>query len=186
MKHFLTLSFFAVFLISCEKVEDIAPNKVSDPLAEVIRIAQEGAAMLDDCDTRASIGRRIARNRISCKVRPSTRSGELDDTLYYVVNYADDAGFAIISANKRKGNHELLAVTEIGSYAAGEETDNEGFNQLSPLIGGGMVTTMAILQVVYSIWQMHLNMTQITIHQHSISTKTSKLLQESINKNIER
>lgn len=121
---------------ACEKVETVTPFELQeDPLVEVIRIAQEGAMMLEDATTRTSVARRIDRGRISCKVNPATRVGESDDTLYYVVNYADNAGFAIVSANEdAPDGARLIAVTESGNYTAGEKTDNEGFNMYMELV----------------------------------------------------
>lgn len=130
MKKIIYLFAFAALFVACEKEEmSTPPLSVEDPLAEVIRIAQEGAAMLDDAQTRSVVARRIDRSSISCKINPATRAGEADDTLYYVVNYADNAGFAIVSANENASDGaRLIAVTESGSYTAGEKTENEGFN----------------------------------------------------------
>lgn len=128
----------AFLATACEKEEMVTPfEQQEDPLAEVIRIAQEGAAMLGDAETRSAVGRRIDRSRISCKINPATRAGESDDTLYYVVNYADNAGFAIVSANEEASDGaRLIAVTESGSYTAGEQTDNEGFNMYMDMVNG--------------------------------------------------
>lgn len=130
MKRFIFLLSLACLFAACEKEEVTTPAlSVEDPLAEVIRIAQEGAAMLDDAQTRSVVARRIDRSSISCKINPATRAGEADDTLYYVVNYADNAGFAIVSADDNASDGaRLIAVTESGSYTAGEKTENEGFN----------------------------------------------------------
>lgn len=130
MKKIIYLFAFAALFVACEKEEMSTPLlSVEDPLAEVIRIAQEGAAMLDDAQTRSVVARRIDRSSISCKINPATRAGEADDTLYYVVNYADNAGFAIVSADENASDGaRLIAVTESGSYTAGEKTENEGFN----------------------------------------------------------
>lgn len=55
----------------------------------------------------------------------NSRSGDAD-TLMYVVNYSDNSGFALISANRRLP--ELLAVTESGYYDPAKGTSNDGFN----------------------------------------------------------
>lgn len=135
-KLFLLIGMVVLLATACEKEESVTPfEPQEDPLAEVIRIAQEGAAMLGDAETRSAVGRRIDRSRISCKINPATRAGESDDTLYYVVNYADNAGFAIVSANEEAPNGaRLIAVTESGSYTAGEQTDNEGFNMYMDMV----------------------------------------------------
>ena len=133
---FLLIGMVAFLATACEKEEMVTPfEQQEDPLAEVIRIAQEGAAMLGDAETRSAVGRRIDRSRISCKINPATRAGESDDTLYYVVNYADNAGFAIVSANEEAPDGaRLIAVTESGSYTAGEQTENEGFNMYMDMV----------------------------------------------------
>ncbi|MBQ8651904.1 MAG: C10 family peptidase [Alistipes sp.] len=135
---FLLIGMVAFLATACEKEEMVTPfEQQEDPLAEVIRIAQEGAAMLGDAETRSAVGRRIDRSRISCKINPATRAGESDDTLYYVVNYADNAGFAIVSANEEAPDGaRLIAVTESGSYTAGEQTENEGFNMYMDMVNG--------------------------------------------------
>lgn len=132
----LLLGMVALLATACEKEDVVAPiEPQEDALADVIRIAQEGAAMLDDAETRSAVGRRIDHSRISCKINPATRAGESDDTLYYVVNYADNAGFAIVSANEEAPDGaRLIAVTESGSYTAGETTENEGFNMYMDMV----------------------------------------------------
>ena len=141
-KLFLLIGLVAFLATACEKEEMVTPfEQQEDPLAEVIRIAQEGAAMLGDAETRSAVGRRIDRSRISCKINPATRAGESDDTLYYVVNYADNAGFAIVSANEEAPDGaRLIAVTESGSYTAGEQTENEGFNMYMDMVESSVGT----------------------------------------------
>lgn len=135
-KLFLLIGMVAFLATACEKEENVTPfEPQEDPLAEVIRIAQEGAAMLGDAETRSAVGRRIDRSRISCKINPATRAGESDDTLYYVVNYADNAGFAIVSANEEAPDGaRLLAVIEHGEYEAGETTGIGGFDEFVNLL----------------------------------------------------
>ena len=147
MKKIIYLFAFAALFVACEKEEmSTPPLSVEDPLAEVIRIAQEGAAMLDDAQTRSDIARRIDRSSISCKINPATRAGEADDTLYYVVNYADNAGFAIVSADDNASDGaRLIAVTESGSYTAGEKTENEGFNMYIDMLSFGPPTTDSLI-----------------------------------------
>lgn len=136
MKKLFYILVSAILLTACETDDWVAPiTPQDDPLSDIIRIAQEGAMMLEDATTRTSVARRIDRGRISCKVNPATRAGVSDDTLYYVVNYADNAGFAIVSANDdAPDGARLIAVTEAGCYTAGEETDNEGFNMFLQML----------------------------------------------------
>lgn len=161
----LLIGMVALLATACEKEDVVAPiEPQEDALADVIRIAQEGATMLDDAETRSAVGRRIDHSRISCKINPATRAGESDDTLYYVVNYADNAGFAIVSANEEAPDGaRLIAVTESGSYTAGEKTDNEGFNMymgmversiidLEPIKRDSLAINDEVVEDYYSDW----------------------------------
>ena len=131
MRNFIL--FFGGLLLAltaCRKEADVAPAETSRErnLREVLRIAREGAAMLEDSETtRAAFGRRVDPHGVSCRVSCATRAGEAADTLYYVVNYADEAGFALVAADERIADR-LLAVTEQGRYTAGERSGNDGFD----------------------------------------------------------
>ena len=133
------------FFASCQK--DVEPTAFDTPtrieaslktnritLQEAIEIATDGIAMLESTDiTRANLSRRVDTNLIKYKINPATRAGEDADTLYYVVNYADNAGFAVVSTT-RSNENPLLVVTEAGNYTPGEETENEGFNMYMDLL----------------------------------------------------
>lgn len=59
--------------------------------------------------------------------RPTTKSGSDNiDSLFYVFNFADNKGFAIISAII--GSDPILAVTESGHFVPGETTGVGGFD----------------------------------------------------------
>lgn len=131
MRNFiLFFGWLLLALTACRKEADVAPAETSRErnLREVLRIAREGAAMLEDSETtRAAFGRRVDPHGVSCRVSCATRAGEAADTLYYVVNYADEAGFALVAADERIADR-LLAVTEQGRYTAGERSGNDGFD----------------------------------------------------------
>ena len=111
-------------------------NRIS--LKEAIEIATDGIAMLESSDiTRANSSRRIDPNLVKYKINPATRAGEYADTLYYVINYADNAGFAVVSTTRTNEN-PLLVVTEAGNYTPGEETTSEGFNMYMDLLDASM------------------------------------------------
>lgn len=146
MKRLLLLCALAIpCFMACEKMDEaVSPDveQQQDPLADVIRIAMDGASMLEDGATRATANRRVNLDAISCKIHPATRAGEANDTLYYVVNYADNAGFAIVSADEHATDGErLIAVTESGSYTAGDRTSNEGFNLYMDMVDNMSVET---------------------------------------------
>lgn len=95
---------------------------------EALSVAQDAIKMLDEVNTtRSSKPRTVNPFDVQYIIDgSSTRSAEISDTLMYVFNFDDDAGFAVVSANR--ATEELIAVTEQGNYIAGEETENEGFN----------------------------------------------------------
>lgn len=144
MKRLLLLCALAIpCFMACEKMDEaVSPDveQQQDPVQSyVMRVAEEGIAMLGDADTRA-VRRRIDPNRIKPCITTATRSGE-SDTLYYVVNFADSAGFALVAADSTSPA-PLLAVTEQGNYTPGEVT-NTGFDDYISLLadntGGGNI-----------------------------------------------
>ena len=95
-------------------------------IGEVLQIAENATRLLMGPQTRA-VGRTIDPMATQYVVAPTTRAGGGNDTLLYIVNYADEQGFAVISANRNAEG--LLAVTERGSYGVDGEyhADNPGF-----------------------------------------------------------
>lgn len=117
---------FIVSLVctSCQE-ECITPEEVSSDDSsihfekrsydEALAIAQESLSMLDDAKTRSGQCRTIDLSNTQYVLSNRTRSGQDTlDTLLYIFNFADDAGFSIVSANKAMTG--LLAVTEAGNY----------------------------------------------------------------------
>lgn len=125
------LSLAAVALAGCEKeavTADVSPQQSCESnllsYDEALEIAENAVSLLGDDATRTA-RRTVDRNNVRAVSASGTRSAESGtDTLIYVFNYADDAGFALVAKDKRATS--LLAVTERGSYD-GETTDNEGF-----------------------------------------------------------
>ena len=149
------LVFFSVALmtttllcLSCQKEDVVAQMDVATTKSEnvqkgktahvsykdAIQIATEAVAMLEGgATTRSAVKRRVDPSKIKYHVTPTTRSGEGGDTLYYVVNYADNAGFALVSTSRAEGD-PLIAVTEQGNFTPGEETGNPGFDMYISLL----------------------------------------------------
>ena len=134
--------------LSCQKEDVVAQMDVTTTKSEnvqkgktahvsykdAIQIATEAVAMLEGgATTRSGIKRRVDPSKIKYHVTPTTRSGEGGDTLYYVVNYADNAGFALVSTSRAEGD-PLIAVTEQGNFTPGEETGNPGFDMYISLL----------------------------------------------------
>ena len=113
-----------LFFVACERssemtsAPEVATPKITRSskisISEAIEVAMEGLSMLDDTKTRSQ-QRVVDPSKIETYVRPATRSG-VADTLFYVVNFADSAGFAIIAADPA-ASPQLLAVAESGSYS---------------------------------------------------------------------
>lgn len=84
---------------------------------DALVIAEQAKAMLGgESNTRSTQMREIDREnvRVICNDKTRSLSSAGLDTLIYVVNYAGDEGFAIISANP--ATEALLGVTEKGCY----------------------------------------------------------------------
>lgn len=62
-----------------------------------------------------------------CYSKPATKSEHAADSLFYVFNFSDSAGFAIIAANRQAS--PIVAITEKGTYNPGVKTGVEGFDE---------------------------------------------------------
>lgn len=121
-----------LFMVACERSTETSfvpesetpkmakSSKIS--ISDAIKVAMEGISMLDDAKTRAQ-QRMVDPSKTETYVRPATRSGEAD-TLFYVINFADSAGFAIVAADPA-ASPQLLAVAESGSYSPNETIIDE-------------------------------------------------------------
>lgn len=132
MKRLLLLLAVCFIAFACEQNDVVQPQPTTKQatkskyrtLDEAIDIAEKSVSMLSE-QTRAT-NRTIDRSRIRAVLdkRATTRSAAAD-TLIYIINFEDSAGFALIPRSTSKP--ELLAVTEKGNFDGGE-TNNEGFN----------------------------------------------------------
>ncbi|MBQ8672446.1 MAG: C10 family peptidase [Bacteroides sp.] len=131
MRKSLTYAVTSLILTACAQNKDsVFQRMVFEPehvsmtrtLDEALLIAQKVSDILDVTCTRSAT-RNVDRNNVHCLTQMDTRTSSGVDTLLYVTNYADEAGFAVVSANK--STNPLLAVVEEGTYET--DTDNEGF-----------------------------------------------------------
>ncbi|MDE5578647.1 MAG: C10 family peptidase [Alistipes sp.] len=137
----LCLASVLLLFIGCERngifpentsIEDSTENynrgssaKIS--YTEALESALQGIAMLESSPaTRSETSRSIDPTKVEYRIVSATRNGSGPDTLMYVFNFTDSAGFAIIAADRRADR--LLAVTEKGCYIPGEPTGNPGFD----------------------------------------------------------
>ncbi len=124
-RNYLCLFMAAcLFMVACERSTETSfvpesetpkmakSSKIS--ISDAIKVAMEGISMLDDVKTRVQ-QRVVDPSKTETYVRPATRSGKAD-TLFYVINFADSAGFAIVAADPA-ASPQLLAVAESGSYS---------------------------------------------------------------------
>ena len=134
MKKSFLILLTAVILAGCHKDELLlCGNEVSTENENIIKkrtpeealhIAAEAAKMLED----STMSRTLSRIPESVKVitSPTARS-KVEDTLIYVVDYADDKGFALISAISV--SDPLLAIIEDGHYEPSQNSIQEsGFD----------------------------------------------------------
>lgn len=134
---------------NAEPMKELSKHRTYE---EALAVAQEAIGMLgESCVTRSGKPRTVSTDDVQYIVnRSSTRSNGEPDTLMYVFNYEDNAGFAVVSANR--ATEDLIAVTEQGNYVVGEETGNGGldlymdmaeeyvmraFEPIPPIGGGG-------------------------------------------------
>lgn len=98
-------------------------------LDEAVKIAEEAVGMfVESNSSRASVNREIdlSNGGIRYIVDPSTSRSSSVDTLLYIINYKDNAGFAVISA--KRSTEPVIAVIESGRFTSLEESDNPGFS----------------------------------------------------------
>lgn len=134
IKH-LSISILALAIfLSCSKV---VPNSKIDIEFDLVQYesdirtiedamywAKESIGILGP-STKSVTARTIESWNVA--TRSSTKAGNSKcDTLFYVFNFEDNAGFSIIAASNSV--QPILAVTESGRYVPGESTGNESFD----------------------------------------------------------
>lgn len=116
-------------LFSCKKEMTAdstdASLKISNTrsMEEAERFAISALSMLDE-DTKASF--RVIGSR-QAVTSPMTKDGSMDvDTLFYVFNFEENAGFALINANIQAD--PFICITESGNYTDGEPSGVDSFD----------------------------------------------------------
>lgn len=125
--RFVLAAGILLAFIACDSHDDFARSEnfsQTRTIEEAIEIAKSAASMLDDVSSRVYPERDINLDNIQIL---SNLSRSEPDTLIYIVNYKNNLGFAVISAQKKV--EPLLAVTESGSYVNAEECHNPGLVQ---------------------------------------------------------
>ena len=129
---FVFISFFVLF--SCTTENELVYQEHSTTvsvvnkrsLAEALEIAQEAISLLGTQQSRSGDIRTIDMKNVQYLSSNKNSRSQNDDTLLYVINYADDKGFAVVSANPNTTG--LIAVTEKGTYSSTSEdiSNNDG------------------------------------------------------------
>ena len=92
---------------------------------EAVEIANQLAEMLDNEQSRGKSRIATGMNSVQIIGSPSSRSGELADTLLYVVSYDNGNGYAIISAPEHL--NPLIGLVENGEFATLSTAENSEF-----------------------------------------------------------
>ena len=168
------LALFVVLFTSCNS-DNMVTHECFDSFSqfrtqnEAIAIAESYASLLDSklC-TRSnqdlSVTRKADKNHTYSICNRGTRSNMNSITpLYYIVNYQDSLGFAIISANRNA--ETVLALTECGYYAPETSSQIDGFNDFMNMLNTyiSSVSTTELLPLMPisladTLWSIHYNL----------------------------
>lgn len=130
-KKLISYAAVALVLTACSSEEPITPpNQVNDAmganpyrvsLTDALKNADALLGELGEGEVTRSAERKV--ESVEYYSRPGTRSLG-GDTLHYLVNYADDAGFALLSADSRL--RPIYAISDEGSMSFSDTTYNKG------------------------------------------------------------
>ena len=122
-------------LISCTSENEFVlqeypttvPELKKRSLSEVLDIAKNATSLLGH-ESRSAESRTIDLENIQYVCTNKKSRSQSSDTLLYVINYTDNNGFAVVSANPNTTG--LIAVTETGTYTSDfkEENKNSGIS----------------------------------------------------------
>lgn len=121
----LTLVFFSCtteneFVL--QECSTTVPELKKRSLSEVLDIAQNAISLLGH-ESRSAESRSIDLENIQYVCTNKNSRSQNSDTLLYVINYAENNGFAVVSANPNTPG--LMAVTEKGNYSLISEDIND-------------------------------------------------------------
>ncbi len=148
MKKNLRFSFLALLplLGSCTDFNDATLLSQSDNTTaqKNIRSVDDAIAIAASYANTGNVKSRTDRHAVASTVTTvysSKKGRSADDVLYYVVNYDDNQGFAVVGAPLCVP--ELIAITESGTYNDPENVKNESFHFAMDAVGT-YVEAMAI------------------------------------------
>lgn len=154
LKNLLPLCVAAI-LSACNSEPEIDTTVVPDfseyaaeaavttrSITEAIEIATEARGMIDEQKSRSTLS--LSADDVVVLKGLRSRTGVADTTMY-IVNYPENDGFAVVSANT--ATEGLLAVTENGHFTTIDDIDNPGMKMFmenatayvakAPFIKGG-------------------------------------------------
>lgn len=148
MKKFVLFAAVALILAACSSEEPTSlPNKSNEtaghnPYRVTLNDALKTADVLlddiaGDAQTRSGKQRRVA--SVEYMTNPGTRASG-SDTLLYLVNYADDAGFALLSADSRL--RPVYAISDEGTLSFADTTYNKGLALFARGVEADVVSSM--------------------------------------------
>lgn len=134
----LSVLLFSLLLVACNSVTD---NDILNQFSntDFYKISEEEAlsqakSFLSDFEVSSRSGSKTAPKKIK-SIQPlkskvvATRanvSSSLPDTMAYIIDFDEDNGFMLVSADRRVEG--VLAYVESGDFSSYEEIDNKGFN----------------------------------------------------------
>ncbi|MCC8034559.1 MAG: C10 family peptidase [Rikenellaceae bacterium] len=146
MKKILSIFFLAALfaLLSCSK-ESIEP--IEEPALEIpdtrvsiddaIRAVDNFLEFLDSERTRSGRPKRTVSGHYLLGENSATRSGDASqqsDGIFYLINFADDEGFAIVGADTRLPT-DIFAIADSGNIDPEEGVDNPGLSLFLAALG---------------------------------------------------
>lgn len=145
MKKLTAFLFLNFVLLSCTTENELIHQDSSTfvskltkrSLTEALEIAKEATSLFES-QTRSHEHRTIDLKNIQYLCLDVKSRNQDSDTLLYIINYADNNGFAVVSANPNTIG--LIAVTEKGSY-------NPTFEEINNKTGIGLYMNMAEMYV---------------------------------------
>ena len=129
--NFILLSISIVLFVGCTNVDDFQETEISQQSNQNKITKNEAVNIADKILKKSALTRTPAEAKVSfdfviSNKSPKTRSASISDTLAYIINYANDEGFAIISTNKNV--FPVLAFSEKGNFSCDNENARINFD----------------------------------------------------------
>lgn len=159
---YLISVLFVIVLVACAKQQamETIPSfssivKVGQyrSYQEAERIALDAIGLIDECHpTRSGSGRSIVSS--TCYSKLATKTEPATDTLFYVFNFTDDDGFAIIAGDRQF--FPLIAVTEKGHFSPETPTGVDGFDNYMSMVVSTLSSNNRNGAIPYSYYEDHI------------------------------